>query len=97
LRTEAGGGDCWWRVVEAAAAVNPRDRRAEGKRRSVEENSLKVVVGRRGEGVKMSETVIFNRVWWGLDDEIRTIRTVLRPSAKMVQINHLPASRPLAF
>jgi hypothetical protein len=53
LRTEAGGGDCWWSVVEAAAAVNPRDRRAEGKRRSVEENSLKVVVGKGGEGLKM--------------------------------------------
>ena len=73
LRTEAGGGDCWWRVVEAAAAVNPSDRRAEGKRRSVEENSLKVVFGKgfREEGG-------LKRIGGGglvgtLDDEIRAI------------------------
>jgi hypothetical protein len=40
-KTEGFGGVCWWRV-EAAAAVSPIDRRAEGKRRSVEENSLTV-------------------------------------------------------
>lgn len=42
-KTEVGG-DCWW-TVDAAAAVNPKDRRAEGKRRKAEENSLKVFLG----------------------------------------------------
>ena len=45
-RTEVGGGVCWCKV-EAAAAVKPRDRRAEGKRRKAEENSLKVFLGTR--------------------------------------------------
>lgn len=50
-KTEAEGGDCWCNVV-AAAAVNPIERRAEGKRRKVEENSLVVVLGREGgEGI----------------------------------------------
>lgn len=50
LSTEAGGGDCWCRVDEAAAAVNPKDRRAAGKRRKVEENSLKVLLGKCRKG-----------------------------------------------
>lgn len=53
LSTEAGGGDCWCRVDEAAAAVNPKDRRAAGKRRKVEENSLKVLLGKSVEKEEM--------------------------------------------
>lgn len=45
-RADGGGGDWLW-SVEATAAVNPNDRRAEGKRRRVEENSLKVFLGKR--------------------------------------------------
>lgn len=46
VKTEGFGGVCWWRV-EAAAAVSPIERRAEGKRRKVEENSLKVFPEKR--------------------------------------------------
>jgi hypothetical protein len=85
-RAEGGGGDWLWSVV-AAAAVNPKDRRAEGKRRSVEENSLKVFVGKR----KRLYFRVEKREW--ADDEIRERFCVFPP----IQINHLPASRPLAF
>lgn len=61
-KTEVEGGDCWWTVV-AAAAVNPMERRAEGKRRKVEENSLKVP-----EELKKGGLYLFRRGQeWGSD------------------------------
>lgn len=82
-RIDGGGGDCWCKV-EAAAAVNPKDRRAEGKRRSVEENSLKVVPGKRENYKRKSR---------GVGRMMRSEQFCVFP----MEINHLPASRPLAF
>jgi hypothetical protein len=45
----------------AAAAVNPIDRRTEGKRRKVEENSLKVFLERGGKKMEEGRRYIFFR------------------------------------